>query len=67
MKNPTKYRKGKASELTTEQRQNLTSYEFRVLQIAEWLERDKREPDKVLMYAQELYSATWRANALRRN
>lgn len=51
--------------LTQRQRENLTALERRALQLADWLERDRNEPDKVIAYAQDLRRATWIANDAR--
>jgi hypothetical protein len=43
-----------SGEIHYQERLRLEAKLARTKQLGEWIERDRREPDKVLMYAQEL-------------
>lgn len=46
-------------------RENLGTLDRRILELSDWIERDRREPDKVIAYAQDLRAAVFRAEAIR--
>lgn len=46
-------------------RENLGTLDRRILEIADWIERDRREPDKVLIYVHELRQAVYAAERIR--
>ena len=52
-------------KLTPRQRERLTTLERRALQLADWIERDRNEPDKVIAYAQDLRREVWKWNEVR--
>lgn len=46
-------------------RENLGRLDRRILELSDWIERDRNEPDKVIAYAQDLRAAVLREEALR--
>lgn len=46
-------------------RENLGTFDRRVLELSDWIERDRREPDKVLIYVHELRQAVYTAERMR--
>jgi hypothetical protein len=47
-------------------KENLGTLDRRILELSDWIERDRREPDKIILYAQQLRAAVLRVEALDR-
>lgn len=43
-------------------RENLGALDRRILELSDWIERDRREPDKILTYAHQLRNAVLKAS-----
>jgi hypothetical protein len=53
------------ASLSRRTRENLGTLDRRIIELSDWIERDRNEPDKVIAYAQDLRHAVLRAEALR--
>jgi hypothetical protein len=56
---------GTLDKLPRRLRENLGTLDRRILELSDWIERDRNEPDKIIAYAQDLRRAVYRAEALR--
>jgi hypothetical protein len=56
---------GTLDSLPLKTRENLGTLDRRILELSDWIERDRNEPDKVVAYAHDLRAAVLRAEAIR--